>query len=983
MIGLQQRVVAALFAFVAAGSLGCELVATVDRSRIPDTGFGGSGGLGGASTGGASTGGASTGGTGGGSVCADGVVQGAETCDDGNEAPGDGCGVDCAVEAGWVCAGAPSACNTVCGDGIAAGAEACDDGNAVSFDGCDPSCRVDAFVEQEPNDTEAEANGPFDHPVIVRGSIAPASDVDVIAVELLATSDLSVETFDPSGVGSCANIDTVVTLIAPDGATVIASDDDAGINACSRLSSKTTPALRHLPAGTYFVQIEAYDHYQPIPGYSVTLAFDAVCGDGATQGAEECDGAPGCEATCDRTPSCGDGFVDGAEACDDGNAQSGDGCSAACQYEVLAEGEPNDVASLATGPRTPNVLLGGSISPADDVDWFSIALPVTADLRLETFDASGPSSCAGIDTVLTLFAPDGTTPILGRDQGGVGNCSRIDPSIAADAAARHLAAGTYFVKVESYLGNSSIPGYTLLATYAARCGDGVVEGAETCDGGPGCTPTCDRVAVCGDGVVGGAEQCDDGNAQGSDGCSATCQLEIVTEVEPNDTPAEASGPYASHALIAASINPASDVDWLAIQLDHVSDVKIETFDASGPGSCASIDTVATLYAKNGTTPLAIRDGGGIASCAKIDPKVDVGARHLSPGKYFVKIESAGNVSVVPGYRVEISFVAVCGDGQVEGAEECDGTPDCTSSCNRIPTCGDGFIDAPETCDDGNTTGGDGCSATCKRESTAEVEPNGSPAEADASLAPIAGSAAIAGSIGAVGDVDAFRLSLAAPAVVRFETLDATGASCSIATTLRLLDAGGIELLSDDNSGVASCSAMVLALDAGTYYATVEQRGNDATISSYLLDISFQSDGGSEAEPNDARAQASPIAGSDVVVTGAHPINTDTDYFAVTVPGGQSIRAEVIEGNAGEACESLDVDSYLTLYDAAGVAIAIDDDGGRGFCSRIDGTGPAPATPGASKLAGGTYYLAVEAAPFAQGPSDSSGQFDYRLAITVR
>jgi cysteine-rich repeat protein len=31
-------------------------------------------------------------------------------------------------------------------------------------------------------------------------------------------------------------------------------------------------------------------------------------------------------------------------------------------------------------------------------------------------------------------------------------------------------------------------------------------------------------------------------------------------------------------------------------------------------------------------------------------------------------------------------------------------------------CGDGVVEAPETCDDGNTTGGDGCSATCQLES---------------------------------------------------------------------------------------------------------------------------------------------------------------------------------------------------------------------------------------------------------------------------
>jgi cysteine-rich repeat protein len=41
-----------------------------------------------------------------------------------------------------------------------------------------------------------------------------------------------------------------------------------------------------------------------------------------------------------------------------------------------------------------------------------------------------------------------------------------------------------------------------------------------------------------------------------------------------------------------------------------------------------------------------------------------------------------------------------------------------------PSCGDGSVDTGEECDDGNTTGGDGCSATCQGETSA------SPADLD-------------------------------------------------------------------------------------------------------------------------------------------------------------------------------------------------------------------------------------------------------------
>jgi cysteine-rich repeat protein len=44
-------------------------------------------------------------------VCGDGLVEGAEACDDGNTAASDGCSATCTVEAGWACTGSPSICS--------------------------------------------------------------------------------------------------------------------------------------------------------------------------------------------------------------------------------------------------------------------------------------------------------------------------------------------------------------------------------------------------------------------------------------------------------------------------------------------------------------------------------------------------------------------------------------------------------------------------------------------------------------------------------------------------------------------------------------------------------------------------------------------------------------------------------------------------------------------------------------------------------
>src|SRR5262249_4059221 len=151
--------------------------------------------------------------------------------------------------------------------------------------------------------------------------------------------------------------------------------------------------------------------------YSLVVRYNALCGDGQKQGTEGCDGGSGCTSTCDRVPSCGDGFVDAPEQCDDGNTASGDGCSAPCQYETLSESEPSDPAGTANGPYTPNVLIAAAVGTKTDVDYYAIHLPVTADLRIETFDAKGPGSCVGIDTVVTVYGADGTTALISRDQG--------------------------------------------------------------------------------------------------------------------------------------------------------------------------------------------------------------------------------------------------------------------------------------------------------------------------------------------------------------------------------------------------------------------------------------------------------------------------------------------------------------------------------------------------------------------------------------
>ena len=66
----------------------------------------------------------------------------------------------------------------------------------------------------------------------------------------------------------------------------------------------------------------------------------------------------------------------------------------------------------------------------------------------------------------------------------------------------------------------------------------------------------------------------------------------------------------------------------------------------------------------------------------------------------------------------------CGNEEIEGDEQCDdgntvGGDGCSADCLSTERCGNGYVDEPlgETCDDGNSLNGDGCSADCRSDET--------------------------------------------------------------------------------------------------------------------------------------------------------------------------------------------------------------------------------------------------------------------------
>jgi len=821
----------------------------------------------------------------------------------------------------------------VCGDGDVGPNEACDDNNTADGDGCDASCEVEAgyVCDGSPSVCMTDCGD---------GIIAGAeecddqNDLDDDGCDMLCVVELGYD---------CTGMPSVCTATCGDGVIAVGTEE------CDDNNTTTGDGCAD------DCQIDAGYSCMGEPSVCMTN-----CGDGVVAGTEECDDMnavndDGCSDACAEesgwdctgNPSvcattCGDDIVAGTETCDDANTANGDCCSSSCAVEAGCETEPNN--SDATADDFAMHQVGGQVcgfvDPDGDANYYSVTLAAAGTITAETLDGVLGTTCVsnGNDTRIRIF--DATQmQLVSDDDGGAGFCSLATTGL--------LMPGTYYVVVdESPLGSTPTFDYCLEVTTDA--------------------------AVCGDGDLDPGETCDDGNLNSGDGCSSTCQVECNNETEANDTSATADALNLG-TLNCGAVNPGSDIDfWTFTTTATTTDVRIETFDATGATCTGGIDTVIELRAPNGTTILVTDDEDGINSCSLVAPANDVGARQIPPGTYFVRVIDFQSNTVIPAYRVGLSFTAVCGNAATEGFEECDGGPNCNADCTRVPVCGDGFIDAPETCDDNNTTNGDGCSSTCQLENLLiESEPNDDGMTATATNdfnaaaadGPISSSTVVQAAIGVAGDDDVFAITnpTASAIVVTAETFtDIAGTACTggITTDIKVRDMAGTQLAVSQTEGLNSCSHLSYLLNPGqTLYLHVVEAGDNAAIASYFMHVTFLSPLGTQAEvePNEdgtpqtggsgtigndfdavavTNATAQGVVTADRLFTAAIPVAGDEDVYAVTNSGATNVTIDV-ETYTGTALGTCTADTGMHIRNATGTSLASSDDEGIGACSYID------------------------------------------------
>jgi negative regulator of genetic competence, sporulation and motility len=658
-----------------------------------------------------------------------------------------------------------------------------------------------------------------------------------------------------------------------------------------------------------------------------------------------------------------------------------------------------------------------SIHALGDADFVKFTLAGTTNVVLATAGSSG-------DTELRLYNSSGILVASNNDYNGT--FSRISGT---------LAAGTYYARVNEYGNNTTIAAYTLQLTGSAVIAADAYEVDNTLAQAKAITlnaaaqthsihatgdadyarftlTTTTNVVLTTAGVAGdteltlynwaGAQLASNNDANGTFAqlsgtltagtyyarvneygnnaaiAAYTLQLTGTTAIsadayEVDNTLAQAKAITLNAATQTHSIHTIGDADYVTFTLTATTDVILATAGSSG-------DTELTLYSASGVQLAYNNDSNG--SFAQISAS-------LAAGTYYARVNEYGNNATIGGYSLQLVTALASDAYEVDNtlAQAKAITLNAAAQTHNIHTIGDADgvkFTLPSATNVVLATGGvsgdtelrlynatgtqlaynnDYGSSFARISGTlaagtyyARVNENGNNAMIAAYTLQLTGSPALVSdayevdntlaqaktivlngsaqthNIHAAGDVDYAKFTLTTVTDVVLTTAGAAGD-----TELALYNSAGTRVAyNNDYSG--TFSQISARLVAGTYYARVNEYGNNATIAAYALQLTGAAVATSDVyEVDNTLAQAKTIALNGAAQT--HSIHTasDVDWVKFTLATATSVVVKTA-GSSG--------DTDLTLYDAAGTQLAYNNDY-TGTFSQISST-----------LAAGTYYAKV-------------------------
>ncbi len=521
-----------------------------------------------------------------------------------------------------------------------------------------------------------------------------------------------------------------------------------------------------------------------------------LCGDGLWESSEPCEdggtaSGDGCSGTCQIeagfscsqwaagnatllsvcTTVCGDMTILGSEMCDDGNAASGDGCSASCQQEdgyCCLPGVP--------GPCTPCPILKSIGSPGTQGGIITIAglfftannasgssLTVTLGPSVSSSSFSQPTPCAnatldGDSQIMTCVAPPGTgvditvaIVLEGRASAALPLFSYAAPVLTAVSPAVIGTGGAVPITVYGLnFGDETVPAVVTVGRNTCR---NVVHptGAPLL---PHTTLVCDAPAGEGNNLAVTAFV--GFPSRGSDPLPALSYY-IPTIVgglvAPPMVPAFAETPITFNLTSLAPHLPLPHVFGIAnpsvgsctgVKLPWAVSVTNETvvavlpalplFDVPVPAISLCYQLASTWYDLNVTMNLYQCGSGKLEGVETCDDGNAVSGDGCSGNDCTVEngwlCVGTPSVCAKCGDGIKVSPLEVCDDGNRNNNDGCNSNctavdPGFTCVPNAIDPrrsscfkCGNGKLESPEECDDSNNVNGDCCSSTCT------VEPNG-------------------------------------------------------------------------------------------------------------------------------------------------------------------------------------------------------------------------------------------------------------------